>query len=252
MNENTDNFAKGMAHWDESFDSSMNNWDMLQFNQFRDYLYGNILEVGAGFGRISRLVTKHINYNSLTLTEPSPLFFNRLKNNFKNDQTVYVADQVIEKLAVTNNEHFDVVYSVHVLEHIENDKEFLVTSLKLVKNGGYLITAVPALNFLFSTLDKEIGHYRRYDKRMFKQLIEGLDVEIVNIHYNDFLGVIGSFFVSKIGKKNYQGSEESKKSFVQLVAFYSKYVVPFSLFIEKIIKPPIGLNLTVVLRKKSS
>ncbi|MBL7544825.1 MAG: class I SAM-dependent methyltransferase [Bdellovibrionaceae bacterium] len=245
----TDKFAKGMAHWEESFDSSTLQWDKFQFVQFKKYLHGRMLELGAGFGRISRFVCKEVEFQSLTLSEPSPLFYSRLVKNFSGFKNVTTSDALVEDFNKTEQNGFDVVYSVHVLEHIENDREFIINSLNLVKPGGTMIVSVPALNFLYSDLDREIGHFRRYDKKMLKNLFSDLDVTVLHLRYSDILGVIGSLIVSKIGKKNYQGSTEKKKSFIQLASIYSKLVVPIGRAIESIITPPIGLNLTIVVRK---
>jgi hypothetical protein len=37
---------------------------------------------------------------------------------------------------------------------------------------------VPALQALYSNLDRNIGHYRRYDKAMVRRLIAGLGVRV--------------------------------------------------------------------------
>ena len=52
-----------------------------------------------------------------------------------------------------------------VLEHVESDGETLRLLGKCLKPGGELIIKVPALNCLYSGMDKAIGHYRRYNKR---------------------------------------------------------------------------------------
>ena len=40
-------------------------------------------------------------------------------------------------------ESFDTVYSSHVLEHVENDVEFVKEMFRVVRNGGYLIIYLP-------------------------------------------------------------------------------------------------------------
>jgi hypothetical protein len=58
-----------------------------------------------------------------------------------------------------------------VVEHMEDDLTFLKTIYqKLEKNGRFYIT-VPAYSVLWSNVDKESGHYRRYTlNSMCKQL----------------------------------------------------------------------------------
>jgi SAM-dependent methyltransferase len=49
-----------------------------------------------------------------------------------------------------------------VLEHIEDDQEFLQTVRRLLVPNGRLYITVPAYNFLWSVEDTHIGHHRRY------------------------------------------------------------------------------------------
>lgn len=49
-----------------------------------------------------------------------------------------------------------------VLEHIENDSEFLQTLHGHLVPKGYLYLTVPAYNILWSVDDDHAGHYRRY------------------------------------------------------------------------------------------
>jgi hypothetical protein len=51
---------------------------------------------------------------------------------------------------------------------------------------------VPALQALYSNLDCNIGHYRRYDKAMVRRLIVGLGVRVEKLQYNNLLGVLAS------------------------------------------------------------
>ena len=50
-----------------------------------------------------------------------------------------------------------------VIEHIEDDLEFLRHIHDLLEPGGMLYLSVPAYNFLWSNADISAGHYRRYN-----------------------------------------------------------------------------------------
>jgi 2-polyprenyl-3-methyl-5-hydroxy-6-metoxy-1,4-benzoquinol methylase len=250
MNNTADQFSKGMANWKESFDNSTIEWDRFQFSQFKKHLAGDILEVGAGYGRMAYLTRSITKVKSLTLIEPSPIFYSRLQKNFAEEPSVIVINDEIQTLVEKKQNHYDVVYLVHVLEHIDNDKDFVKCCLEVVKPGGKLIVAVPALPFLYSALDLEIGHFRRYNKSMMKELFKDLNVRMISLQYSDFLGVFGSLIVSKIGRMTYKNhSHEGTSRFVELARFYSKAIVPICSLIEKGLTPPIGLNLTLIAAK---
>ena len=60
--------------------------------------------------------------------------------------------------------HYDSLLLLDVLEHIEDDSEFLMKCAELLKPGGYIIINVPAFIAFYSRYDKQVGHQRRYTK----------------------------------------------------------------------------------------
>ena len=61
---------------------------------------------------------------------------------------------------------FDIVVLLDVIEHVENDMDFLQANVqpKLVE-GGMVLVSVPAHPSLYSEHDEFLGHYRRYTRR---------------------------------------------------------------------------------------
>ena len=244
-----DEYASGMVHWSESELELTPTLDRWQFELLEPYLGRKCLEVGAGAGRITALAANSGRPEELMAIEPSPHFFSLLQKHAGGSAKTTLIQAETAKLLPNYGSHFDSVYSVHVMEHIEKDRQFLEEMLALTRASGNVIILVPALPFLFSELDRNIGHYRRYNKKMIRALIRGLPVEIEHLAYNNFLGALGSLCVSKIGKANYQKSDFARKKFFGAYHFFSEYVVPGARVIEKLIPVPVGLNLTVVLRK---
>lgn len=244
-----DDFASGMVHWSESDVGVTPALDRWQFELLQPYLGRKCLEVGAGTGRITALVADSGRLDELIAIEPSPHFFSMLRNRASNLPKTTLIQTETAKLLPEYAVRFDSVYSVHVMEHIENDRQFIEEMLALTRPDGNIIILVPAMPFLFSELDRNIGHYRRYNKKMVRALIQGLPVTISYLAYNNLVGVLGSLCVSKIGKTNYQESEPAKRRFLRIYSFFSRYIVPSVQMIEKVVPVPVGLNLTVVLRK---
>jgi 2-polyprenyl-3-methyl-5-hydroxy-6-metoxy-1,4-benzoquinol methylase len=60
------------------------------------------------------------------------------------------------------NESMDSAGLFDVVEHIENDQEFLKQIYTYIKKDGCIYITVPAFNFLWSNEDKDAGHFRRY------------------------------------------------------------------------------------------
>jgi len=74
------------------------------------------------------------------------------------------------------------------LEQIYDDFEELKEVHKRLKPNGKLIIVVPAHQKIYGKLDKEVGHYRRYEKQFFKKEIYSL--RRVNIKFVDSIGYI--------------------------------------------------------------
>jgi hypothetical protein len=79
--------------------------------------------------------------------------------------------------------------------------------------------------------------------------VSGLDAEVERLQYNNLPGVLASAYFVKMRKLDYQRSERSRDRFFKLSSMYSKHFIPLVSKAERLMPPPIGLNLTLVLRK---
>ena len=61
--------------------------------------------------------------------------------------------------------HFDLVMSMDVLEHLEDDRAALRELWRVARPGGRLLVSVPVFPSLFSSHDLSAGHVRRYRRR---------------------------------------------------------------------------------------
>lgn len=65
-----------------------------------------------------------------------------------------------------------------VLEHQENDHEFLAELVEKMDPGATLLLTVPAMPWLWSAWDAKLGHYRRYTKKSLRAAAATLPLEI--------------------------------------------------------------------------
>jgi 2-polyprenyl-3-methyl-5-hydroxy-6-metoxy-1,4-benzoquinol methylase len=244
----TDNYAKGMVNYGEEQVDCTPEYDHFQYSLFREYIQNRVLEVGAGDGRITALAMGNDRLQELVALEPSPHFARLFHRRISPDPRVTLLQKETGALRPTHLDYFDCVFSVHVMEHIENDRQFVEDMLAMTKPGGVVVILVPALQWLYSNFDRTIGHFRRYDKSIIRQLTKGLDVEIERMFYNNMLGVVASLVVVKMRRLDYQ-RKQNKTTFFRLYSLYSKYLVPAVQVAESIVPVPFGLNLTVILRK---
>jgi ubiquinone/menaquinone biosynthesis C-methylase UbiE len=243
--ENNDNFAKGMSSWENEDNDSMSNYSIWQANLIIQYLGKKVLDVGAGSGRFSSLLVEKCSFERYLAVEPSDFFYNFFSTKYPNIESIKTTT---DQLDSSFNNQFDTIVSIHVMEHIENDKNFLIGMDRFLINGGKIIIMVPAMQFLMSDLDRNIGHYRRYNQKMIKDLVKDLDYKIIKMRYDNIIGLFGWLWLCKIRKIHYQ-TENKKTSLVNSFKIFDKIILPIFSKIEKYISLPVGLNLTVVLQK---
>tara|TARA_B110001452_G_scaffold198329_1_gene168300 strand:+ start:11439 stop:11912 length:474 start_codon:yes stop_codon:yes gene_type:complete len=82
-----------------------------------------------------------------------------------------------------NNFNIKGVGLFDVLEHIENDYEFLSKLLNKLKKGSRIYITVPSHQFLWSDIDPFGGHFRRYNKKMVNDLSTKVDAELEYFSY---------------------------------------------------------------------
>jgi SAM-dependent methyltransferase len=72
----------------------------------------------------------------------------------------------------------DFVYTFNVLEHIDDDGAALADIRRVLRPGGTLLAYVPAFAVLYTSMDRRVGHLRRYRRHDLCNKVEaaGFDV----------------------------------------------------------------------------
>lgn len=79
-----------------------------------------------------------------------------------------------DSLPFTEPESFDVIVLSEVIEHVHEDRASIQSVARLLRPGGTLISTVPAHMWLWSRHDDFNMHQRRYTRRQFASLFDGL------------------------------------------------------------------------------
>ncbi len=106
-----------------------------------------------------------------------------------------------------------------VIEHIEDDDNFLETAKTMMPHGGRIYLTVPAYNFLFSDDDVYAGHYRRYTLGSLtaKLRAHGFQIDFQSYIF-EFLPIPVLLFrtiPSKLGLRKGSNTEQHKKEHQQ-------------------------------------
>lgn len=117
------------------------------------------------------------------------------------------------------NEKFDIVIALDILEHVDDDSLVLKEMNRVLKKGGKLIISVPAFKFLWTQHDIEVQHKRRYAKSNLESKIiqSGFKIKRINFGYVIFFLVL---FISRIfSKKIITKSLKTNQIFNKILIF---------------------------------
>jgi SAM-dependent methyltransferase len=166
-------------------------WKHYFRSMFKEYLKGDVLEVGAGLGGTTEILCDG-NQNSWLCLEPDTAMTDSIVDKIR-AKTLPVCCRAragtVKELHVSDM--FDAIMYIDVLEHIEDDKAEALEAANHLKPGGFLIVLSPAHQFLYSPFDKAIGHFRRYSLEELKLAIPG-ELEQISLRYLDSIGYFAS------------------------------------------------------------
>ena len=205
--------------------------------EFAPFLQGHVLEIGAGIGQISREVLRLPGVSKLSLIEPDPRFAEHLRTLGKG--TDVHRGTVVD---YPQGDPIDAIYSVNVLEHIEEDlKELRQYRNLLAKSGGHFCAFVPARQELYAPIDERFGHFRRYNKSGLRAKLLDAGFTVTYMRYFNFPGYFLWWLEFCLIK---QPGFHTKK-----VRVFDRWFFPIIHGIEtRLFHPPLGQSLLVVAR----
>ena len=206
-------------------------------NNIKEYENKKLLDIGCGSGFFLNSISNYI--------KDSTGIESHNYNNSKYNN--------ILKVDIFNNglkdSTFDIITSLDVLEHMEDEKKFIDEIKRLLnKDNGYLVLTVPAYQFLFSYHDEINNHYRRYNKTQLKKLLINNGFAINKITYFNFF-LFPPFFMVRLIHKifNIKSSEEEKKSIFNNILYK---IFRFEKYLLRKINFPFGSSLLVICKLK--
>lgn len=180
-----------------SFAPRFNRW---MADTILPYVGQTVVEIGAGMGNMSRHLSRR--RKAYVATDISDEYLEHLRNMFRHRPSVWV-----RKLDAAQPEDFaaletqtDTVVCLNVLEHIENDAAALDSIRTLLKPSGRLILLVPNDPHAYGTIDREIGHFRRYTPAHLRKLLTETGYEVEAILNFNRISMPGWRFTGQIRK----------------------------------------------------
>lgn len=189
---------------------------------------GETLDFGAGIGTFSDLLKDDLNPKCLEIDKT---------------QASVLKKKGLEVVAELTSSTYNYIYSLNVLEHIEEDKAAIEDLISALKPGGKLMIFVPAFNLLYSGFDKKVGHFRRYRKKSLRDLFDQGKVEIEELRYFDFIGFFFALIFKLLGLK---ADNINRRN----VIIFDRLFFPLNKVFDPIFRGFLGKNVYVVVRKR--
>ncbi len=217
------------------------NWRNYIRVLLRKYIKGDVLEVGAGMGSNTRLLCRSQSYSKWLCLEPDNELFHALEQSIDLNgiTNCYARNGTVDIL--NNEQFFDSILYIDVLEHIRNDKKEVIKASQHLKANGNLVILGPAHQWLFTPLDAVIGHYRRYNKQMLKRALPN-DIEAMKLAYLDCVGLLASLGNKLVLRQSLPTLKQIK--------VWDKFMVPISRILDPVLGYRLGKSILLVGRKR--
>lgn len=216
----------------------MSRFTHWMYEQVQPWLGDHVMEAGAGIGTYSALAWEE--GKNVTAVELSDNYYDILKKRFDGEErfeSVHgsITDpKLIEELS---QKGIDTIFSMNVLEHIEEDELAMKHFYDILPSGGRTIVLVPAHMFLHNSLDVALGHVRRYTTKELKKKAEDAGFRVKKVYYWNSLAIAGWYVNGNLMKKDEvnQGSARLYDKLVPLLRLIEKYFLHGVLGISAIV-----------------
>jgi glycosyltransferase involved in cell wall biosynthesis len=162
----------------------------------RPHLGQRVLELGAGVGHLTLALIPRAEYCA---ADPNPLFVRELKK-LEDTRPYLRAMQLdpatVQVIAPPNS--FDTVVLQNVVEHVEDDAAVLRRVVEALAPGGRAIVLAPQGPRLFGTLDRVVGHARRYARQELIALGQSAGLQLRRITAINRLGSVAWWIDSRL------------------------------------------------------
>lgn len=213
-----------------------NRW---MYDSVKPWLGKRVAELGCGRGNLSNFFRHH---ETVLLTDYRDDYLDPLRLKWKRKRNLS-----FEKLDMTQREDYavltkfqpDSVVFLNVLEHLEDDRAVLKNLFDHVPSGCRLIILVPFGMKLYSDFDKELGHFRRYEKGELETKMTDAGFKVEHQFYFNKAGKLAWYAVNTLGK-------QKRLTRTQLKIY--NFLTPAFRLADKVL-PTTGLSTVAICRK---
>lgn len=220
------------------------NYHRWTYEWVAPYIKGRILDIGGGTGNHITFLTDA----ELVSIDLSPGCISELRERHKRlrNWSFEVGDitdsGLVERLGASG---FDTVMSCNVFEHIPDDRLAFMHASRLLAPEGHLVLLLPAHAWLFGSMDRLAGHFRRYSRRDAAERLSMAGLEPVALRYVNVVGALGWYVNNRVIRHD----DLSSPSINGQISVFDRVLIPGLKRLEGMRNMPFGQSLVCVGRK---
>jgi glycosyltransferase involved in cell wall biosynthesis len=189
--------------------SRLKRYNQWVWSRLRPFVGQRVLEAGAGSGVMTRFMYGR---DLIVAGDRETAYYDRLVNAFRRRPGI-----VIERIDLDSDDvlqlgkyNFDTVTAINVLEHTNDDVAALRRAHQLLQPGGRVVVFVPAGKSLFGSLDRGIGHERRYEKEELVGKLQQAGFEVEHVSFQNRIARLAWWINAKVFGRRALPSAQSR------------------------------------------
>lgn len=212
-------------------------WKRYYGQALRPYLGPTVLEVGAGLGATTEVLAGG-GHRRWVCLEPDTELAGGLDERLRAGTLPAFCERRIGTLtSLANDERFDSVLYIDVLEHIDDDRDELARAVRHLSPGGHLVVLAPAHRWLTSPFDAAVGHRRRYTRATLIDLGPP-GTRVVLARYLDSVGLLASLGNRLVLRRGMPTAAQ--------IRVWDRWMVPLSRWVDPVLGYAVGKTVVVV------
>jgi SAM-dependent methyltransferase len=216
-------------------------WKAYFRSHLEPFIGQRVLEVGAGMGTTTKLLCCGTRERWVCL-EPDDRLAKQLRCAIRSGEIPSYCEVIPCTLAqLPQQQQFDTIIYIDVLEHIEDDRCELAQATEALEGGGHLLVLSPAHPLLYSPFDRAIGHYRRYSRKTLAAVAHP-SLQPVKLIYLDSVGLLISLANRLLLRQAMPNQQQ--------IIIWDRYIVALSAFIDPLLRHRIGKSILAVWQKQ--
>ena len=156
---------------------AFNRW-MADF--IRPHVGDRVLEIGAGIGNLTLQLTPRSRYVATDVNQHYLSYLANLAHGrpyLESCRLDLANPHDFEEL----RDGFDTVVCLNVLEHVAEEAEAVANIRNALRPGGQAIVLVPQGQSRYGSLDRVLGHVKRYSAEELRTALTGAGLEVVSV-----------------------------------------------------------------------